>query len=108
MSSTPISPLAPMGGAAGTAPGTAPGASAGSAAGTGAGEDRLAKEFEAVFLSQFVDQMMKTVDYGPAAGGQGAEIWRSFLSQAMAEQLSERGGLGLSANIAQMLNAYRR
>ncbi len=71
-------------------------------------DSRLAKEFEAVFLSQFVDQMMKTVDYGPAAGGQGAEMWRSFLSQALAEQLSERGGLGLSANIEQMLSAYRR
>lgn len=69
---------------------------------------RVSKEFETVFISQFVDQMMKTVDYGPTSGGQGAEMWRSFLSQAMAEQLSERGGLGLSANIEQMLGAYRR
>ncbi len=71
-------------------------------------DQRVSKEFETVFISQFVDQMMKTVDYGPTSGGQGAEMWRSFLSQAMAEQLSERGGLGLSANIEQMLGAYRR
>ncbi|MDK3016717.1 rod-binding protein [Pseudodonghicola flavimaris] len=70
-------------------------------------EKETAEAFEAVFISQFVDQMMKTVDYGPAAGGQGAEIWRSFLSEAMAEQLAERGGLGLSDNIGRMLAAYR-
>jgi len=67
----------------------------------------LAREFEAVFLSQFVDEMMSTINHGPVSGGQGAEIWRSFMSQALAEKLSERGGLGLGANIEQMLNAYR-
>ena len=70
--------------------------------------ERLAREFETVFLSQFVDEMMSTIDYGPASGGQGAEMWRSFMSQALAEQLAERGGLGFGANIEQMLNAYRR
>ena len=95
MSSQPISPLTPP-------------ADTHAAARTGAEERELAREFEAVFLSQFVDQMMKTVDYGPASGGQGAEMWRSFLSQAMAERLADRGGLGLGANIEQMLNAYRR
>lgn len=97
MSTPPISPLAP---------GVANEANA-SAQGSGK-EAELAKEFEAVFISQFVDEMMKTVDYGPAAGGQGAEMWRSFLSQALADKLSERGGLGLSGNITQMLGAYRR
>lgn len=97
MTSTPIPPLAPVV------------AEATGAGGTSASQDdKLAREFEAVFLSQFVDQMMKTVDYGPASGGQGAEIWRSFLSQAMAEKLSERGGLGLSVNVAQAMDAYRR
>lgn len=74
----------------------------------GAEDQKLARDFETVFLSQFVDQMMKTVDYGPAAGGQGAEMWRSFLSEAMAEQLAERGGLGLGDSIGRMLAAYRR
>lgn len=95
MSSQPISPLVPLPPQAASVHGAAE-------------DDKLAREFEAVFLSQFVDQMMKTVDYGPASGGQGAEIWRSFLSQAMAEKLSERGGLGLSVSVAQALDAYRR
>ncbi|GHG85448.1 rod-binding protein [Pseudodonghicola xiamenensis] len=68
----------------------------------------VAKKFETVFLSQFVDQMMSTVEYGPASGGQGAEMWRSFLSEAMAQQLAERGGLGMSDSIGRMLAAYRR
>ena len=70
--------------------------------------EQLGREFEAVFLSQFVDEMMSTIDYGPASGGQGAEIWRSFMSQALAEKLAERGGFGMGANIEQMLDAYRR
>jgi len=69
---------------------------------------QIGREFETVFLSQFVDEMMSTIDYGPASGGQGAEMWRSFMSQALAEKLAERGGLGLGANIEQMLDAYRR
>lgn len=73
-----------------------------------AANERLGREFETVFLSQFVDEMMSTIDYGPASGGQGAEMWRSFMSQALAEKLAERGGLGLGANIEQMLNAYKR
>lgn len=90
------------------APADAGGPTDGAVSGVSAEDEKIAREFEAVFLSQFVDEMMKTVDYGPASGGQGAEMWRSFLSQAMAETLSERGGLGLSGNISQMLNAYRR
>jgi len=69
---------------------------------------QVAQKFEAVFISQFVDQMMSTVDYGPASGGQGAEIWRSFLSDAMAQQLADRGGLGMGESIGRMLAAYRR
>ncbi|WP_417672519.1 rod-binding protein [Pseudodonghicola sp.] len=69
---------------------------------------QVAQKFEAVFISQFVDQMMSTVDYGPASGGQGAEMWRSFLSDAMAQQLADRGGLGMGESIGRMLAAYRR
>lgn len=80
----------------------------GSAVAPTAADDKLGRDFEAVFLSQFVDQMMKTVDYGPASGGQGAEMWRSFLSDALAERLADRGGLGLGDSIGRMLAAYRR
>lgn len=74
----------------------------------GAREAEVAKEFEALFLSQFVDQVMSTVEVKSSGGGQGAEMWRSFLSQAIADQLVEQGGLGLKTNVEQMLAAYKR
>ncbi|MDC0739468.1 hypothetical protein N6L24_14360 [Cognatishimia sp. SS12] len=71
-------------------------------------ELQSAKEFEAVFLSQFVDEMMKTVDMGAATGGKDAHMWRSFMSEALSESLVEQGGLGLAANIQQMMTAYKK
>lgn len=67
-----------------------------------------AKEFEAVFLSQFVDEMMKTVDVGVSTGGKDGEMWRSFMSDALSQGLVDRGGLGLAANIGQVISAYKR
>lgn len=65
-----------------------------------------AKEFEAVFLSQFVDQMMKATSAAAFGGEKQAEMWRSFMSEAIAKQLVEQGGLGLSGSVENMLNAY--
>lgn len=66
-----------------------------------------AKEFEALFLSQFVDEMMKTVDLSAASGGKDMHMWRSFMSEAMAKSLVDQGGLGLSTSVQQMMSAYK-
>ncbi|GAA6209900.1 hypothetical protein NBRC116601_31930 [Cognatishimia sp. WU-CL00825] len=71
-------------------------------------ELQSAKDFEAVFLSQFVDEMMKTVDMGSASGGKDSQMWRSFMSEALSQSLVERGGLGLAGNIEQMMAAYKK
>jgi Rod binding domain-containing protein len=68
----------------------------------------LGKKFEAVFLTQFVDQMMKTVDPSAFGGEKQAEMWRSFMSEALAEQLAEQGGFGFSANVTDAISAYQR
>jgi len=68
--------------------------------------DQTAKDFEAVFLTQFVDEMMKTTGATAFGGEKQAEMWRSFMSEAVAKELVEQGGLGLSANVSQMINAY--
>lgn len=68
--------------------------------------EQTAKDFEAVFLSQFVDQMMKTAGSTAFGGEKQAEMWRSFMSEAVAGHLVEQGGLGLSGQIKQMLSAY--
>ena len=71
-------------------------------------EDEVSREFEAVFLGHFVDEMMKTVDDGAFGGDKQAEMWRSFLSNAVAEQLAEQGTLGVSASIKHVLSAYNQ
>ena len=65
------------------------------------------KSFEAVFLSQVVDEMMKTVDIDATMGAHSAEMWRSVLSQALADGLMDSGGLGIADSIESKLNAYK-
>lgn len=67
-----------------------------------------AKAFEAVFLSQFVDKMMKTAGDTAFGGSDQAEMWRSFLSDAISRQLVEQGGIGLTGQVQEMMNAYTR
>lgn len=68
--------------------------------------EQVAKDFEAVFLTQFVDQMMKTTGSAAFGGDKNAQMWRSFMSEAVAKHLVEQGGLGLSGQVRQMLSAY--
>lgn len=65
-----------------------------------------AKEFEAVFLTQFVDEMMKTTGDTAFGGKEQAEMWRSFMSEAVAKHLVDQGGLGLAGSVRQMMDAY--
>ena len=65
-----------------------------------------AKDFEAVFLTQFVDEMMKTAGSSTFGSEHQAEMWRSFMSEAVAKHLVEQGGVGLSTGISQMIDAY--
>ena len=69
-------------------------------------EIQTGKDFEAVFLTQFVDQMMKTAGTTAFGGKQQADMWRSFMSEEIAKNLVEQGGLGLAGNVSDMLGAY--
>ena len=64
------------------------------------------KEFEKVFLTQFVDEMIKTAGPAVFGGEDQADMWRSFMSEAVTSQLVEQGGLGFSGSVTQMLDAY--
>lgn len=70
-------------------------------------EEDAMKSFEAVFLSQMVDEMMKTVNVDKTMGAHSAEMWRSVLSQALADSLMENGGLGIADSIQSKMNAYK-
>ena len=68
---------------------------------------KVAKEFEAVFLTQTVDQMMKTVKLGDMDGGHAEATWRSFLAREMAERIADSGTTGIAQKIETMLKAYK-
>ena len=49
---------------------------------------------------------MKTAGDTAFGGKDQAEMWRSFMSEAVAKHLVEQGGLGLAGSVEQMMNAY--
>ena len=67
--------------------------------------DKAAKEFEGVFISQFLGSMFSGIKTdGIGGGGQGEEMFRSMMVDKYAEGLVKQGGFGLAANIkAQMI-----
>lgn len=67
---------------------------------------RAAFEFEVVFLSQAVEEMMRSTSAGEFGGGHGEEAWRSFLARAFAEQIASTGGTGIARSVAAGISAY--
>jgi peptidoglycan hydrolase FlgJ len=65
---------------------------------------KTAQDFEASFLSVMLGEMFKGVDEGEFGGGQGAQMMRSFLTDAMGKSMAKAGGVGLAASVqAEML-----
>jgi len=65
-----------------------------------------AREFEAMFLSHVVEEMMKTVNIGTFGGGEAEEKWRSFLTSAIADEIAGQGSTGISQSIETAINSY--
>lgn len=65
------------------------------------------KEFEAVLLTNFVEQMLPENMGGTQAPQAGADVWRSFMAQAVADQLAGQNRLGVSGLIAHQLMQKR-
>jgi len=65
----------------------------------------VAKDFEAVFLSQYIGFMFQGVKTdGMFGGGTGEDIFRSLLVQEYGKLVAERGGIGIAdAVLSQML-----
>lgn len=62
---------------------------------------KTAQDFEASFLSIMLQEMFSEVEVGaPFGGGQGEQMFKSFLSDAMAKQMAKAGGIGLSDTVA--------
>lgn len=60
---------------------------------------RTAKDFEASFVSIMLNQMFEGVGGGEFSGGQGEKMFQSFLMDAFSKQMTNAGGIGLSAQV---------
>ena len=62
---------------------------------------KTAKDFEGSFLTVMIGQMMKDVKVSePFGGGQGEEMFKSFMNEAMAKQVVKTGGVGIADDVA--------
>ncbi len=62
-------------------------------------KDHVAKAFETMVVSQFLDPLL--AEMGKALFGDGVQgdFYKSLFSDAVAESLSQRGGLGLAKHV---------
>jgi|HubBroStandDraft_1064217.scaffolds.fasta_scaffold228331_2 flagellar protein FlgJ len=58
---------------------------------------QTAQNFEASFLTSMLQTMMSSVSTSPPfGGGEGEDMWKGFLAEAMAKDMAKRGGIGVS------------
>lgn len=65
-----------------------------------------ALEFEAMFLSQTVNEMLKTMPEGLMGGGHAEEMWRSVIARAIAEEIAGDGSTGLARSVESAIAGY--
>ena len=67
--------------------------------------NKVAKEFETLFVGMMLKSMRETVGKDKLTnGGHGEEIYRSLLDQEYAKSLTDHGGVGLTAMLERQLN----
>jgi Rod binding domain-containing protein len=65
---------------------------------------KKAKEFESVFISQFLGSMFSGISTdGPFGGGQGEEMFRSLMINEYGKSMETRGGFGLASAVTRQL-----
>lgn len=79
------------------------------AAAASAAELKAAEAFEAVLLTGFVETMLPENLGGEQTSGPGADVWRSFLAAAIADQLAGQNVTGLRSVVAgSLVNSRER
>lgn len=69
---------------------------------------KAAKEYESVFISEFMGSMFSGISTdGPFGGGQGEAMFRSMMLDQYGKQIEARGGFGLSAVMTRQLLAHQ-
>jgi flagellar protein FlgJ len=75
-----------------------------SATGNVGAANKSAKEFESVFISQFLGSMFSGIPTdGPMGGGEGEEMFRSMMVNEYGKSIEARGGFGLANSVARQL-----
>lgn len=65
---------------------------------------KAAKEFESVFISQFLGAMFQGIPTdGPMGGGEGEAMFRSMLMDQYSSAVERRGGFGLAKQVTNEL-----
>lgn len=57
------------------------------------------KEFEAFVLQSFIQEMLPKTANDVYGSGIAGDIWRSMLSEKLAYQVAERGGIGIADQV---------
>lgn len=74
------------------------------ATGNAAAASKSAKEFESVFISQFLGSMFSGIPTdGPFGGGEGEEMFRSMMVNEYGKSIEARGGFGLANAVTRQL-----
>ncbi len=84
-----------------------PNAISNAVAGRAAKAKTAGEDFEAVFLNSMFQQMFSGVGQGPFSGGNGASIWRSFLTDEYSKSFVKAGGIGIAAEVQRALLAQQ-
>jgi len=70
------------------------------ATGNAARADKASKDFESVFIGQFLGSMYADIPTdGLMGGGQGEAMFRSLLIDQYAQSIEKQGGFGLAASV---------
>jgi len=79
-----------------------------SGAGNAASTAKAAKDFESVFISQFLGSMFSGISTdGPFGGGEGEEMFRSMMINEYGKSMQARGGFGLAAAVTKQLLSHQ-
>ncbi|RMH41764.1 MAG: hypothetical protein D6688_11055 [Alphaproteobacteria bacterium] len=69
-------------------------------------ETEVAQAFEQLFLGTVVNEVMNTVEDAAMGDGFQVQLWKSFMSDAIAKELAMRGDVGIARSVQSLLGAY--
>lgn len=76
--------------------------------GNAAAATKAGKDFESVFISQFLGTMFSGIPTdGPFGGGEGEKMFRSLMMNEYAKTMESRGGFGLASAVSRELLSHQ-